>query len=53
MPMTTLNLIAVVPSSGVRVTVPESLCRYLVKVSELCDLWGTKLNESKTKTMIV
>ena len=24
-----------------------------MKVSEWCDLWGMKLNESKTKTMIV
>ena len=31
----------------------ESLNRDLVKVSELCDLWGMKLNASKTKTMIV
>ena len=43
------TLIAVVPSSGVRVTVAESLCRDLVsKVSEWCDLWGMKLNTSKT-----
>ena len=46
-------LIAVVPSHGVRVTVAESLGRDLVKVSEWCDLWGMKLNVSKTKTMIV
>ena len=47
------TLIAVVPSPGVRVTVAESLSRDLVKVSEWCDLWGMKLNVSKTKTMIV
>ena len=47
------TLIAVVPSSGVRVTVAESLSRDLVKVSEWCDLCGMKLNASKTKTMIV
>ena len=47
------SLIAVVPSPFVRVTVAESLCRDLVKVSEWCDLWGMKLNASKTKTMIV
>ena len=47
------TLIAVVPSLGVRVTVAESLNRDLVKVSEWCDLWGMKLNASKTKTMIV
>ena len=40
------------PSSGVRVTVAESLIRDRGRVSEWCDLWGMKLNESKTKTMI-
>ena len=44
---------AVVPSPGVRVTVAESLIRDLGRVSEWCDLWGMKLNASKTKTMIV
>ena len=44
---------AVVPSPGVRVTVAESLIRDLGSVSEWCDLWGLKLNASKTKTMIV
>ena len=39
--------------SGVRVTVAESLIRDLGRVSEWCDLWGMKLNASKTKTMIV
>ena len=33
-------------------TVAESLSRDLVKVSELCDLWGMRL-ASKTKTIIV
>ena len=47
------TLIAVVPSSGVRVTVAEFLSRDLVKVCEWCDLWWMKLNTSKTKTMIV
>ena len=47
------TLITIVPSPGVRVTVSESLSRDLVKVSEWCDLWGMKLNASKTKTMIV
>ena len=47
------TLIAVVTSPGVRVTVAESLSRDLVKASEWCDLWEMKLNESKTKTMIV
>ena len=31
-----------------RATVAESLSRDLVKVSEWCDLWGMKLNASKT-----
>ena len=46
-------LMAVVSSPGVRVTVAESLIRDLGRVSEWCDLWGMKLNASKTKTMIV
>ena len=36
------TLIAVVPSPGLRVAVVEFLSRDLVKVSEWCDLWGTK-----------
>ena len=44
---------AVVPSIGVSVTVAESLIRDLGRVSEWCDLWGMKLNASKTKTVIV
>ena len=47
------TLIAVVPSPGVRVAVAESQIRDLGRVSEWCDLWGMKLNASKTKTMIV
>ena len=47
------TLRAVVPSTGLRVAVAESLSRDLVKVSEWCDLWEMKLNASKTKTMIV
>ena len=47
------TLIAVVPSPGVRVTVAESLSLDLVKDCEWCDLWGMKLNVSKTKTWIV
>ena len=47
------TLMAVVPSPGVRVAVAESLIRDLGRVSEWCDLWGMKLNETKTKTMIV
>ena len=38
---------------GLRVAVAESLSRDLMKVNEWCDLWGIKLNASKTKTMIV
>ena len=47
------TLIAAVPSPGVRVAVAESLSHDLMKVSEWCDLWGMKLNASKTKTMLV
>ena len=47
------TLMAVVPSPGVRVAVEESLMRDLGRVSEWCDLWGMKLNASKTKSMIV
>ena len=47
------TLMAVVLSPGIRVAVAESLIRDLGKVSEWCDLWGMKLNASKTKTMIV
>ena len=46
------TLIAVVPSPGVRVAVAESLSRDIMKDSEYCDLWGMKLNASKSKTMI-
>ena len=47
------TLMAVVPSPGVRVAVAESLILDLGRVSEWCDLWGMKLNASKTKTKIV
>ena len=47
------TLMAAVPSPGVRVAVAESLIRDLGRVCEWCDLWGMKLNVSKTKTMIV
>ena len=43
----------VAKSTGVRVTAAQSLIRDLGRVSEWCDLWGMKLNASKTKTMIV
>ena len=48
-----VHILCVVPSPGVRVAVAESLIRDLGRVSEWCDLWGMKLNASKTKTMIV
>ena len=47
------TFMAVVPSPGVRVAVAEPLIRDLGRVSEWCDLWGMKLNASKTKTTIV
>ena len=47
------TLISVVPSPGVRVTAAESLNGDLVRVNAWCDLWGMKLNASKTKTMRV
>ena len=47
------TLMAVVPSSGIRVRVAESLIRDLGRVCEWCDLWEMKLNARKTKTMIV
>ena len=47
------TLIAVVPSTGVRITVAESLILDLGRVSEWCDLWGMTLNASKNKTMRV
>ena len=52
MPMTP-SLVSVMPSPGVRVTLAKSLNRDLSKVSEWCDLWGMKLNASKTRTMMV
>ena len=47
------TLMAVVPSPGVRVAEAKFLILDLGRVSEWCDLWGMKLNASKTKTMIV
>ena len=44
---------AVVPSPAIRVAVAESWFSDLGRVSDWCDLWGMKLNASKTKTMIV
>ena len=47
------TLLSVLPSPGIRVTVAESLNCDLFKVCLWCDLWGMKLNASKTKIMIV
>ena len=47
------TLMAVVPSPGVRVAVAESLISDLGRVSEWGDIWGMKLNASKTKTTMV
>ena len=47
------TLVAVVPSTGERVAVSESMNRDLNRVSVWCNLWRIKLNVSKTKTMIV
>ena len=47
------TLMAVVSSQGVRVTVAESLIIDLGRISEWCNIFGMKLNASKTKTMIV
>ena len=47
------TLMDVLSSPGFRVTVAESLIRDLGSLSEWFDLWGIKLNASKTKTTIV
>ena len=47
------TLVAVVTSPGERVAVSVSMNRDLNRVSVWCNLWGIKLNASKTKTMIV
>ena len=47
------TLMAVVLSPGDRVTLAEPLNYDLVRVNAWYDLWGMKLNASKTKTMIV
>ena len=46
------SLMAVVPFPRRQSCGTESLIRNLGRVSEWCDLWGMKLNVSKTKTMI-
>ena len=47
------TLVAVVSSPGERLAVSESMNRDLNRVSVWCNLWGMKLNASKTETMIV
>ena len=47
------TLVAVVPFPGERVAVSEFVNRDLNRVIVWCNLWGMKLNASKTKTMIV
>ena len=47
------TLSAVVPSPGIRVAVAGSLSSDIVLDCEWCDLWGMKMNASKTKTIIV
>ena len=47
------SLVAVVQSPGERAAVSESMNHDLNRVSVWCNLWGMKLNASKTKTMIV
>ena len=47
------TLVVVVPSHGEGVAVSESMNRDINRVSVWCNLWGMKLNASKTKTMIV
>ena len=46
-------LVAVVPSPDEREAISESMNREQNRVSVWCNLWGMKLNTSKTKTMIV
>ena len=47
------TLVAVVPSTGEREAVAESLKRDRNRVGMWCDFWVMKLYASKTKTMIV
>ena len=47
------TLVAVVTSPGQRVAVSKSINRDLNSFSEWCNLWGMKLNVSKTKTKII
>ena len=47
------TLIAVVPSSGVRVTVAESLNRDLIRVNAWCDLWWMKSNATQPPPLTI
>ena len=47
------TLLARIPSPNMRSDVTESLNRDLSKISTLCNLWGMRLNPSKTQSMIV
>ena len=52
--MLTTPLLAVVqPPMVERVALPESLNRDLNRVSEWCDFWVMKLDDSKTLTVVV
>ena len=46
------TLMAVVPSSAVRVPVAECLIRDLGRVSEWCDLWGMKFKVGKPRILL-
>ena len=47
------SLVAVMPSPGEIVAVSQSMNRDLNRISMWCNLWGMKLNECETKTIIV
>ena len=47
------TLVTVVPSISETITVTESLNNDLSRVIMWCDLWGMKLNASKTKTIMI
>ena len=47
------TLIAVIPSPDQRQLVSDSLNRDLAKINDWCNLWGMKLNPTKTQSMIV
>ena len=47
------TLLARIPSPNMRSDVTESLNRDLSKISTWCNLWGMRLNPTKTQSMIV